>query len=860
MANRSIKQVVIIQAWQIKPVLASGCEWIAKAVKNQALNRLVRLIVYYCLLIPLAHAGNEQHFAFDIPQQRADVALRVLANQAGLSVVFDFDVISQHQANALSGNYSVKKAVELLLADTGLRYEFDSSGHLIITKNSELDGENVMGLKSKKQLLASVIAMFVGSGGVQGVLAQGEGGAVDEQEEWLLEEIVVTAQKREQRLIDVPMSITAMTGEMLENKGIHNINDLSFAVPSLSVMELGSGWQAIAIRGVNNSIGNASLVGLYVDESPVSIVPSVQLDLRAVDLERVEVLKGPQGTLYGAGAVGGAIRYITKNPSFDDVEGSLGVSVYNTHKGDVSTEYNGALNIPVVDDVLAIRIAASYQDIGGWIDQPDINKENINDKELSHIRIKGLWQVADNLEVNVSATSHRSDGGGYNLINFGDPGSSYYRSAVDRDASPAFRHDYDLYNITVNYNLDFATLTSASTYADFVTKSGSLSLFSTSASFPTGLTERIDYDGLFEGDLFSQEIRLASNGEGPMTWTLGAFYSKTEDSYMRGELKLQRPGVSLISLPAPTEKTEHFFESSAVFADLAYNITDTLTIGVGTRYFEQDAEYDGRFYEHNPKGVFDDVSSRAYVSYALNEDFNMYLNIGQGFRPGGFSNRFEVARGANGGYDSEHVVSYELGSKGSLLDNHVNIELALFLSTYEDYQSRSSTPGLTGFSTENSAEAEIKGVEWNLQWMALDNLSLGFSGNVIDTEFTKIDSLPATFHEGDQINDIPEYSYSLNLDYRFEWSNSTLGFARMDYNKQGESTNTDRGGAYVTEEISSNTVSFLNAQIGAEWETLSLELFGENLLDEEKSPMAWLVGATPQNRRRTLGVKIGYDF
>ena len=144
--------------------------------------------------------------------------------------------------------------------------------------------------------------------------------------------------------------------------------------------------------------------------------------------------------------------------------------------------------------------------------------------------------------------------------------------------------------------------------------------------------------------------------------------------------------------------------------------------------------------------------------------------------------------------------------------------------------------------------------------MALENLSLGFSGNVTDTEFTKIDRLPAVFHEGDQIDNIPDYSYSLNVDYRFQWSEATSGFARLDFNRQGESTATNRIGTYLFEELHSSSVSLLNGQIGAKWDAFSLELFGDNLLDEDKSPMVVVVGLTPQNRPRTLGIKANYDF
>ena len=810
--------------------------------------------------------SDQQHavvFEFDIPSQPLTQSIKALSRQTKTLVLFPYDLVENRHSHPVKGRFTVQGALNEMLKHTGLVGGMSAKGVLMISE-SKSQGTSATNegieMNMKKNILAATIGFFMaGAVGAQDVVSQ------DDELGWLLEEVVVTASKRStgESVMDIPMSITAMSGESLRNKGIQNVNDLAYAVPNLSVNELGPGRQNIAIRGISNIQGQGALVGIYVDESPVSVVPLRQLDIRTLDLERVEVLKGPQGTLYGAGAVGGTIRYITNAPSFDGVGGSVGLSAYNTHKGGWSEEVTGVLNVPVVDDVLAFRVAATYEDKAGWIDQPDIDAEDINDQELSHVRIKGLWKPTDELDINMAATSHRGEGGGLNLINFGDSDQSYYRSAVDRDASPGFSHDYDIYNITASYDLGFATLTSASSYVEFDTKDESTSVFFILKALPTGLAERIDYGELTTANVFSQEVRLSSNSEGPVAWTFGAFYSDAEDTLQRtGELKIDRPGLPSLVLPPPpaTATRERFSESTALFADITYDITDDFTIGVGTRYFEEDKESDGGSYARNPKKRFDDLSSRVYASYAINENANVYLNIAEGFRSGGFNTDRAVAAGDPADYDPETVITYEAGTKASLADGRLTMELALFLSEYRDYQNLAIAPDLTGFVTSNSAEAEIKGVEWNFQWMALENLSLGFSGNVTDTEYTKIDRLPSVYHEGDQIDYIPEYSYSLNMDYRFQWSEATSGFARLDFNRQGESTATNRGGTFFVEELHSSSVSFLNAQLGAQWDAISLELFADNLLDEDKSPMVAISGLAPQNRPRTLGIKVGYDF
>src|SRR5688572_7631856 len=185
-------------------------------------------------------------------------------------------------------------------------------------------------------------------------------------QEVTLEEIIVTAQKREQRLIEVPVSITALSGQELEQRGLSSIQDISFAVPGMAMREDGPGSYTIFMRGLSNQYGSDALVGVYLDEAPLSLTGFDQLDSRALDLERVEVLKGPQGTLYGQGSVAGAIRYITKAPQLDEFGGSIEAQESFITDGDSHEVITGVLNAPIVKDVFGIRIAATLEEGGGW--------------------------------------------------------------------------------------------------------------------------------------------------------------------------------------------------------------------------------------------------------------------------------------------------------------------------------------------------------------------------------------------------------------------------------------------------------------------------------------------------------------
>ena len=288
---------------------------------------------------------QQQLHRINVPAMNAADALTELAYQTNAVLLFPYQQAKTLQANKVVGRYTVQQAITLLLKDSGLSSSLTKAGAIKISVTGDSRFQNSEGIEmnSKKKVLASVVSFFMG-GSVPGVMAQEVSG---EETAWLLEEVVVTAQKREQRLIDVPISISALSEEVLDKKRILNLVDLGSTVPNLTVLDFGPGVKKVIVRGVSPLSGSTPAVGLYLDEIPLATDIGLALDLQVLDLQRVEVLKGPQGTLYGQGSIGGTVRYITNDPSLDAVEGQLGVSVYNTSKGGVSEELTGILNLPI---------------------------------------------------------------------------------------------------------------------------------------------------------------------------------------------------------------------------------------------------------------------------------------------------------------------------------------------------------------------------------------------------------------------------------------------------------------------------------------------------------------------------------
>ena len=294
-------------------------------------------------------------------------SLNQLSEQINIPVFFSYAIVKARQANAVSGQYTLHDVLEIMLQGTGLHGGLSNKGVLTISlgdlEASYNQGEDMM--NRKKNILASTIAFFMGSGA--GVVSAVDQNQVEELNHQGIDEIVVTAQKREQRLVDVPISISSVDSEALREGRIQDITDLSYMVPNLSVSRDAAGGQVISIRGVGNPSGFAPLTGIYFDEIPAT--PGLlTFDLQAIDLQRIEVLKGPQGSMYGQGSAGGTIRFVSKDPSFDSYEGVISLSADKTNGGGSSEELTVISNMPLIDNKLAFRLAATYKDIG-WLDR-----------------------------------------------------------------------------------------------------------------------------------------------------------------------------------------------------------------------------------------------------------------------------------------------------------------------------------------------------------------------------------------------------------------------------------------------------------------------------------------------------------
>jgi outer membrane receptor protein involved in Fe transport len=668
-------------------------------------------------------------------------------------------------------------------------------------------------------------------------------------QEGTLEEIIVTAQKREQRLIEVPVSITALSGQELEQRGLSSIQDISFAVPGMAMREDGPGSYTIFMRGLSNQYGSDALVGVYLDEAPLSLTGFDQLDSRVMDLERVEVLKGPQGTLYGQGSVAGAVRYITKDPVLESFEGKVEASQAYIEDGDTKETLTGIVNVPLGES-LAVRLAGTIERGGGWQDQPQAGIEDGNNQDLENFRAKVLWRITDAFDAQLMVVLHRNEsqlGLGYeNPDRTITVGVDRARVLVPKE------FEYDLYNLDLTYDFGGVQLLSSTTYIDH-RHQYPFSYIGGPETFYVGELEGTD-ERHTRAHQFTQEVRLGSTGEGPLNWTAGAFY-RSLGHQLTAVYDTLFGGVVF---PDAFYLDANEYESYAIFADASYDVTEKLEIGVGVRYFEDDqTTFDGTLTEADS---FDSTDPRVYMSYKFTPDLNVYASAAKGFRSGGFN------RGELPNYEPESLWSYELGVKGQTEGGVLGFEAAVYYSDYSDMLRRGLVfvEETTTFEslTTNIGKVEVKGVEAGLTWRPTQALALNATASYIDSEITEVNATDATSLPGDPVDYVPEFSYTASAHYSFDWSAMLPGYARVDYSYRDAVSYVDRT-SFPAENLPqfADEIGLVDARLGLTWGKASFELYGTNLTNENNwiDPYHQWTNAN-RTRPRAVGLKAAYSF
>lgn len=720
------------------------------------------------------------------------------------------------------------------------------------------------------------------------------------------DEIIVTATKRATLLSDVPIAITAFTGETLEKRGIDDFEGFARFTPGLDFQKSGAARTQYVIRGL--SVGrvttaepqNRSLVAVYFEDVPIQ-TNGLNPDIDLFDVERVEILKGPQGTLFGDSAMAGAIRYVAQQPNLKQVEGKASTSLSSTHRGGMNYTAKGAINLPIVEDQLGLRVSGSYRHNSGYVDNILTGKHNVNDDDTVAVRGSLLWKPGSNFSAQLFGTYQHTGAGGESIEEGGvgpdgrpRPGLGSF--AFSRMTDESLKDDFLLGVLTLNYDVGLGNITSVSSYHR-------RKLTNVSTDFPEDVFPAFGLAVLPNNKLvqplsnkqFTQEIRFASTLEGRFNFTVGAYYADQNlfqdnlgtatgfDAYILANnpfgIAPDQASFDALGCAALTDTwfcggERNKVKQYAAFGEAYVEIVKGLTLTLGGRYFKYDQQFDQRFagwfnfgdFPKVRKNKDDGFNPKVNLSYKPNRDTLVYASATKGFRLGGVSNSlpsFCSADLAALGFTANDVDTfkpdtlwtYEVGSKlGGLAGRRLSIEASAFYTDWKNIQTPINLA--CGYiPTFNASKLRVFGAEVQASFRFSRALSGTFS--VTHTDASLVGDAPAlSATDGSRAPYTPRWTLSSYLTYETPGEGfGYIGSVGAKYQSNAYDTFNRQN------ELPSQFV--VNARAGIRFDRLRVTAFADNLTDETIVTNARTrYGEVKRylGRPRTIGVELSTNF
>ncbi len=701
-----------------------------------------------------------------------------------------------------------------------------------------------------------------------------------------LEEVVVTAQYREESLTDVPIAITAIGAEELRTSGIDDLNGVSMRTPGFSMGSFTPSQPQLYIRGIGSNDDGAA-----GDQSVVVFLDGVYLGRTAgqafdlFDLERIEVLRGPQGTLYGKNAAGGAINVVSQKPT-DEFSGEVEASAGDLGYMATRAKINGAIS-----DNVAGKLSVSYKERDGYVESLAADMDDLNGYESSAIRGQLLIDASEDLELLITADYAEDDrnGPGRNVgytygaeqavrLNPANPNPGFYQNLIESEP----RSEIETWGLSLkaDWQIGEGTFTSITAYreteADAVDVAVS-SAFRFQNAF-TGLgfsgVATLDNPVVENSEQFTQEFRYALNLSDNLFLQTGFFY--LNEQVERVESSIVVCDYACATVPAafrpatlPVAKTTQNNETDSygLFAQGIWSVNDRTDITLGARYTyeEKEASNVGNANGLNVVSPYDVEMSEDWsaftpklaVNYAISDDVSAYASVTTGFKSGGYQGMAPDGVAASTPFDEEQVTNFEMGVKGTLLDGTMRVGLAAFSSDYTDLQ----VLRVVGVNQviDNAGEADIQGLEIEGQWAVSDNFQLLATYAYLDTEYTELAAASAS--EGNALRNAPENAYSISALFNYPVASGNVS-ARADFTSKDEAYQDIENrelAAMPAYEVLNLRLAYTPAS--EQWEVAG---WVKNALDEEylahNSVIAPLAELALPAAPMTWGVTVNYRF
>jgi outer membrane receptor protein involved in Fe transport len=675
-----------------------------------------------------------------------------------------------------------------------------------------------------------------------------------------------------------------LSEQAIERQGITSLQSLGNSVAGVSIAEGNAGAMRLTIRGasdISSSNQSASVNGLYVDETVMSYVPGYMPEVSLMDIERVEVLRGPQGTLFGDGSQGGTLRIITRKPDSTSFFGRAKLGAYSTENGGQGWAVQGNVNLPLVNDVLAVTVAGGYRDLPGWIDIPDINVKDSNTSKLVDSRIAVRFTPNSALTIDAFYQIGRSKIRDFisterDELNPRKVAAAYGAGPVG-GLSPS-KGKLDIGALTVSYDTGPATLVSASSLTTSTYNTARDLTTALPAAFPPFMLPKASAQSIYRvrSNAFTQEVRLVSNGGGVLQWTLGGYY-KHESRSVEDGFVFNVPAIQAVD--QPLSHSDQKGDSWAVFADLDYSLTEQLSVQAGLRYFKDKKSFSitqltGSAFPLGfpPAGTVqagadsaDATSPKIGLTYKFSPTALLFVKYSEGFRSGGANTTPLVTYPyATSQFGPDSLNAFEVGLKSNPFAGWT-ANVYFYHNDWRNLQLPFRTQDGVFTYVRNAGNAKADGVEFEIAADITPELNIGLTyaynnsaihhdvldgfGNLIVGKGSKLpinskNKFTATAHYERSVGS----RATLSLDGRYRWASETFS----------DPSNT---AAFVNAPTSQ---LYLGASLAGEWGTLTV--FVDNVFDRADTTAKYPPAGPPLYiyssylRPRNFGLELKRQF
>ncbi len=813
-------------------------------------------------------------YDLNIPSEDLTAALQSFAIASHYKLLYKAELTAGKTSQAVKGHLTAQEAMETMLSGTGLTFQITGSGVVLIRGQNDGSGAD-LGQKSVEPIAAGEGPNGASSSANDGKKrSSGEFGVkgasvrANTQTPTSLQEVIVSAQKRNERIQDVPVAVTALNAPELVENNQYRLQDYYPTVPGLSLTPGRQNAQVLTIRGITTGTGNNPTVGITIDDVPYGSSQVLGGGLMAPDIDpgdlaRIEVLRGPQGTLYGASSMGGLLKLVTGEPSIDSVSGRVQAGLSSVQNGaEIGYNVRGAVNVPF-NDTLAVRLSGFTHEDPGYIDCPALHLSGINKTTAYGGLLSTLWRPSPELSLKVTALIQnlKADGSNDAEPTLGD---------LQQNAIPGvggFEKKTRVFSAALTAKLGRVNLTSVSGYStNHNTNTINLGgIFSSIAQNLFGVTGSSQNDDL-KNHKYSQEIRLSTPIGQNFEWLLGGFYT-SEGSHWVQTFPALNPATGavagqLIYNEFPTTYTEY-----AGFTDLTVHVTNRFDVQLGGR----EASIKQTFSSNVSGPVLTFVipegesKSNAFTylltpQFRLSSDFMVYARFASGYRPGG-PNANCILNDIPCQYEPDKTQNYELGTKGDFLGHRLTLDVSLYYIDWKDIQLAFSGAG-GGNYYANGSRAKSEGIELSVESRPLTGLTVAAWvawDNAIITEHTPPGAVQALV-PGERLPLSPRFSSNLSVEQKFPLPGGVDGFIGGNWSYVGNRASVI--GASESQIYPSYAKTDLRA--GAEYDLWRINLFATNVTDARGILSGGVGTALPNNfyyiQPRTVGLNVERSF